>query len=224
LAPAAAWATRERNRFVQSSLFRLAADNLAHVGKIDDAVTMLAQSQKLLKRRAARNPRMLARSRFLTAATAGQRGRFDESETALTSALELQRGTSLGLFRLAMVDRLYQSGAFTDRIAAMLYDQLLADPTDADWSNDALEALALLTTDRRPSFENWFHAVLSRQDIQKAIEIGDQMRRHKFYSSLPLGGRMLSLRWLLAAPDELLDDDARLRRNDLRLDRQVFKS
>ena len=215
LAPAAAWATRERFRFLQSSLFRLAADNLAFAGQTDDATTMLAKAQKSLKRRAARNPRVLARTQFLTAATAAQRGRLDESDAALRSALELQRGTSLGLFRAAMVDRLYQSGTFTDRIAAMLYDKLLADPADGDWSNDALESLALLTTDRTLSFENWFQAVLSRQDTQKAIEIGDQMRRHKFYSSLPLGGRLLSLRWLLAAPAELLDDNARLRRNDL---------
>ena len=47
------------------------------------------------------------------------------------------------------------------RLMAMLYDTLLADPTDADWSNDSLEALTVLTTDRSPSFENLNETVFS---------------------------------------------------------------
>ncbi len=215
LAAAIGWANRERLAFAQSELYCLAADNLAHAGQTEAAAKMLAEARKSLKRRAARNPRTAARIQFLTAATEAQQRRFDQSEAALMSALELQRKSSIGLFRTAMVDQGYLSGTFTERIAAMLYDTLLADPMDADWSRDALESLALLTTDRTPSFENWFRAVLARQDTQKAIEIGDQMRRYMFYSSLPLGGRLLSFRWLLAAPDALLDDAARLRRTDL---------
>ena len=53
------------------------------------------------------------------------------------------------------------------------------------------------------------------QDRELAIEIADRARRHRFFSTLPLGGRLLALRWILEGPDELLDKQQTLQRQDL---------
>ncbi len=79
-----------------------------------------------------------------------------------------------------------------------------------------MEALAVLTTPHSPSYEHWFEAAMQRKEVQDtALEISDRARRHRFFSSLPLGGRLESLRWILEAPPEWLDRQALLQRQDL---------
>jgi len=58
---------------------------------------------------------------------------------------------------------------------------------------------------------------LRRKDHEAAIEIGDRMKRRRFFTSLPgpFGARLLSLRWVLEAPDESLDAQSQLHRDDL---------
>jgi tetratricopeptide (TPR) repeat protein len=215
LDPVVLWANRLRMRYVQSSCLMSAADCLLHLEKPADASKVLNKSQQVLPRRATLNERLKARYKYLAAQVSAQQNRRDESGAALQVALEAQRIASIGLFRSALTDKRFEEGSFTERVAALLYETLLADPTDADWQNDPLESFVLLTTDRNRSFENWFESALARDDAQKAIEIADRMRRREFYSSLPLGGRLLSLRWLLAGPDALLDADAKLKKQDI---------
>ena len=215
LLPVVQWGNRLRMRYLQSSCLMSTADNWVHLGIPDEAAQALRKSHQGLKRRATLNDRLKARYKFLSAQILAQQGKLDESGAALQSALEAQRSASIGLFRSDLVDDRFEEGSFTERVAALLYEQLLAEPIDTDWQYEPLESFVLLTSDRTRSFENWFQAVVSREDTQKAIEIADRMRRREFYSSLPLGGRLLSIRWLLAGPDELLDDAAKLKRQDL---------
>ena len=56
---------------------------------------------------------------------------------------------------------------------------------------------------------------LERKDHEAAVEIGDRMRRHRFFSSLAYGGRLASLRWVLEAADDVLDTPSKLQRQDL---------
>ena len=67
-------------------------------------------------------------------------------------------------------------------------------------------------------FEHWFATVV-QQDPQAAselaLEVADLNRRHRFLTSLPLGGRLMALRWVLESPTDSLTDQARLQRQDL---------
>ncbi len=217
LAGALPWINRQRTlgRFVQSSCFMTIADSLLHLENPDDAAKALSKAKQSIRRRAALNERLKARFRFLESQLAAQTGKRDTSRVTLTDALQSQRKTSIRLFQTAIVDRGYTDGVFSDRVAALLFERLLDDPTDIEWQNAPLETLTILTTNQRDSYENWFRAVLGRNDLQKAIEIADRMRRHEFYSSLSMGGRLLSLRWMVDGPDTLLGSDARLQRQDL---------
>ena len=217
LTAAIPWINRQRNlgRFVQSSCLMTLADSLVHLEKPVEAAEALKKAKQGIRRKAALNDRLKSRVRFLEAQIASQKGKVDLSKTALQDALESQRTTSIGLFRAALVDRRFEEGSFTDRVGAMLYELILADPQASDWQQNPLETFALLTTDRTRSFENWFQAVLAREDTQKAIEIADHMRRREFYSSLPMGGRLLSLRWMLDGPSAILDAETKINRQDL---------
>ncbi len=154
-------------RFVQSSCLMSTADSLSQLEKPEAATKALSKSQQLLSRRATLNDRLKARYQYLAAQISAQNGKRDESDAALRTAFEAQRTASIGLFRSGLVDERFEEGSFTERIAALLYEKLLADPTDADWQNDPLESFVLLTTDRTRSFENWFQSVLATRRHSK---------------------------------------------------------
>ena len=56
---------------------------------------------------------------------------------------------------------------------------------------------------------------MERKDHELAIEVADRARRHRYLSTLPLGGRLESLRWVLEGTKELLPQQALLQRQDL---------
>ena len=96
-----------------------------------------------------------------------------------------------------------------------IYQEVLRDPLPADWASDPMESLAVLVTPHPLPYEHWFKAALARKDPGPAIEISDRMKRHRFFTSLPYGGRLESLRWVLEAPDDVLDKASKLHRQDL---------
>lgn len=99
-----------------------------------------------------------------------------------------------------------------------LYEILLRDPQAADWTSDPLESLAYLSTPHPLAMEHWFEIAISRKEHEKALLIADRARRHRFFSSLALGGRLQALRWLLESPSGMvMDDEATLHRQDLLL-------
>ena len=74
----------------------------------------------------------------------------------------------------------------------------------------------MLTTPHDAPLEHWFEAVIKhtkQQDL--ALEITDRARRHRFYNTLPLGGRLTSLRWVLEGPLELLGENGLTQRQNL---------
>ena len=137
-------------------------------------------------------------------------------DTALAAAMTYQKQGSLWLFHISLVDGLYMSGDISDRVGPILYDLVLRDPTPADWATSPLESLSVLMTPHPFPYEHWFEAVLKRnKEPELALEIADRVRRHRFFSTLPLGGRLLALRWVLEGPKELLNEQALLERQDL---------
>lgn len=179
------------------------------------APAMLEQARRALGRRQMAAGLIGSRYQWLSAVINLHAGKIEAGNAALAQALKAQQRTSLWLFQLAMADRLAVSGAVTERVADELYGILLREPTRADWLAAPQETLAVWMTAQDAALEHWFELALQRNEPAKALEIADQLRRRQFLISLPLGGRMQALRWVLEAPDELLSDEAQLQRRDL---------
>jgi hypothetical protein len=125
----------------------------------------------------------------------------------------------LWLFHINLTEGYYGgSGGRTEgsRQALELYGNVLRDPQPNDWALEPMESLAVLMTPHLPAYEHWFEAAMQHKEMQDvAMEISDRARRHRFFASLPMGGRLESLRWILEAPAEWLDRQTALQRQDL---------
>ncbi len=227
---AATW-SKNRLRELNASLLLIGAENLAIRGQTAQAVGLLTDAATTIGRHVMGQCEIGSRLNYLTALTQYQRAEaasgdkgqplVSAGDAALTSALAWQKDGAKRLFQIGLADRLCESnseGRFGPRAALALYEQLLRDPTPADWMMRPLESLAVMATPHLAPFEHWFATVV-QQDPQAAselaIEVADLNRRHRFLTSLPLGGRLMALRWVLEAPTDSLSDQARLQRQDL---------
>jgi hypothetical protein len=210
------WASRNRMRHLQVTLLTLLAENYQALERPKDAADLLDAARPLMANRDMSRGRMAARINYLTAVNLYQLGKLPEGDAALNAALDFQKaGGSLWLFQVGIADKMYTGETVNARRAILLYDAVLRDPGTGDWLSDPLEAISKLSVPHPLVYEHWFNAAYEQRDFPGALEIADLLRRHRFLSTLPLGGRLLSLRWLLEAPDELLDQAARKQRLDL---------
>ncbi len=214
LAAATDWAQRE-SRWLEVSLLLAAAQNSSEINETGAAAAFVEQA----RRRAARSQILLgavgARMQYANALVNYQAGNLQAGDAAFSSLLAYQSKSSFRLFEIGLVDRLYTGGAVTDRIADGLYQRALREPGASDWAVDPVETLSVVLTPHLPALEHWFEASLERKEPQRAIEIADRIRRHRFYTTLPMGGRLLALRWVLEAPSETIGPEAVLQRQDL---------
>ncbi len=91
---------------------------------------------------------------------------------------------------------------------------MLRDPAPLDWTTDPLGTIADLSALNAAAFEHWFEAALAG-DSDLSLEVADRLRRRRFLSTLPLGGRLTALRWLLESPPGTLADRLKLQRQEL---------
>ena len=215
LAAAADWARREDYEALQASLLISAAENFAVLGNTDDAAASIREATQLMNRTDMPAGMLGARFQYTAALVAYQQGRVAQAGTALETAMAYQRNSSLRLFQINMVDTLFTSGGISERVAEELYTVVLREPTANDWVLDPLESLSVLLTPHPMPIERWFEVTLQRRKPELALEIADRLKRHRFYSTLPMGGRLLSLRWLVAAPETALSDSAVAQRRNL---------
>lgn len=221
LAPAAAWAQAKNWRQLRASLLLAAAEGLLAAGQTVQASAMLDEAQLTMARRAMGAGRLGAKLNYLRAVALFQQRRIEPGEQALAGALNWLRLGSHWLFHIAQVDAYFTapSPQLTARQAMDLYAHLLRDPEPMDWAVDPMEALAVLTVPHPEPLEHWFLAALQKADREEAVatamEISDRARRHRFFSSLALGGRLHALRWVLEAPAELLDKKTLVHRQEL---------
>lgn len=214
LAGATEWSRRE-SRWLEVSLLIAAAQNSAELNEPAAAVAFVEQA----RRRAARTGVLVgavgARMQYVTALINYQTGNLKAGGAAFASLLAYQTKSSFRLFEIGLVDRLYTGGVVTDRVADELYGQALREPGPTEWAVDPVETLSVVLTPHLPALEHWFEAALKRKEPERAIEIADRIRRHRFYTTLPMGGRLLALRWVLEAPPEAIGAKALLERQDL---------
>ena len=216
LTPALAWSRSHGSQQLHASLAILLADNLAALGETSAAVTALAEARGLLARSPMGSCDIGARMNVVAALTNYQARQVSAGDQALHAALTFQQTGSLWMFQIGLVDSTYLSGEIFDRVAALLYELVLRDPTPLDWAISPLEALTVMSRPHPVSYEHWFEATLKRgKEPELALEIADRTRRHRYLSSLPFGGRLLALRWVLEGPPELLNEQTLAQRQDL---------
>jgi tetratricopeptide (TPR) repeat protein len=219
LAPAIAWARAQGYRQLQASLLAAAAENMVVLGQTGEAANLLSSVRGVVARSDIMSSQGGARLNHVTAMvsyqSSGAAG-VAAGDQAMEAALAFMRSGSLWLFQIGVADSRYTSGTFSDRLGLVLYETLLRDPTPGDWATGPLESLAVLSTPHLGAIEHWFEAALkSTKDNELALEIADRARRHRYFSTLPLGGRLLALRWILDGPAEPLGQRGLLQRQDL---------
>jgi tetratricopeptide (TPR) repeat protein len=158
-----------------------------------------------------------ARLDYLNALVGYQQGNVPLGDGAILNALALERAGSLWLFQIALADDYIQRQLgphLGPHGAVALYDLLLRDPAPIDWASRPLETLAVMATPHSKVYEHWFETTL-QSGIEASLEVADRARRHHFFSTLPLGGRLLALRWVLEAPDGALDPQVLLQRQNI---------
>ncbi len=224
LSAAIAWAHSNNAagelNWLLTSLQTMAAENAMLIGQTKIADDMLTKARvgitsagpnqgMSVSKPGAQYQYVLAMSSYYQAQTAA-------GDQALAKLMEFQRNGSLRLFQIAYCDALKTAPSpIPARIAIDVYASLLRDPTTSDWTAEPREALSVLSIPHSVSYENWFEVALERKEIEKALEIADRCRRHRFLSAQPLGGRLLNLQWLLESPAESLDRAAVIQRQDL---------
>ncbi|HTU27180.1 MAG TPA: CHAT domain-containing protein [Pirellulales bacterium] len=216
LAQALNWSRSHGTQQLHASLALLSADNLAQLGETTAANAALADARGVISRGAMIAADIGARLNLVTALTSYQAKQMTAGDQALAAAMAYQQTGSLWMFQIGLVDSLYLSGEIYDRVALLLYELVLRDPTPFDWISNPLEALSVLSRPHPLSYEHWFDATLRRgKEPELSLEVADRARRHRYLSSLPYGGRLLALRWILEGPAELLNEQALAQRNDL---------
>ncbi len=217
LASALEWANRKRYRELRVSLMTLLAEQFSAAGKPKQAVALLAQAKTQLGVRGMKSSRVAVRLEYQIALANYKTNNRRVADSALLSSLAFQRTASHRLLQIAGADRLWDggNGRLTERMAKVLYGKVLAETTGTAWATDPLDALAVMTTPHARAMENWFEVALASKDHELAIRISELTRRHRFYNTLPLGGRLLTLRWLLEGPEDVLSQKSMLQRQSI---------
>jgi tetratricopeptide (TPR) repeat protein len=215
LEPALQWAKVNKLRELRASLLLEAAENYAVLGETRQAGLALDDARATIARRTMGASAIGARLSYLSALVAFQQRRTAEGNTALAAAMSYMRHGSLWLFYVAQADQWYVSGRATPRVAMDLFGEVLRDPLPGDWVADPMEAMASLVVPHPVPLEHWFEVAIDRKESQAAIEVAEQARRRRFFSSLEFGGRLESLRWILEAPVACLPKQAQLQRQDM---------
>jgi CHAT domain-containing protein len=213
LVPAAA--ASKRVPMVQTSILAALAEQLCSAGDLSDAASTIGQARGNLNRRDMALGAIGSRVNYQASRIALQSGDVRTGGSALATALTYQKGSSKRLFQIALADRLFTTGEVTERVADLLFTEVLREPLRTDWVLDPLDTLSIGLSAHPQPYEHWFELSLARKEQDKALNIGDRIRRHRYYATQPLGGRLLALRWVLEAPKEVLSDEALLQRQDL---------
>jgi tetratricopeptide (TPR) repeat protein len=208
------WARRDKIYRLHTSLAIRLAESLGEIGQTSQATAALALTDHNNARGPLSTSQLGGRARFVRALNLFQSGNFSGGTTELDAAIKTYRPCSLWIYRLALTDTLTAAGGIAERQADLLYASLLRDPNAADWQRDPLESITFLATDHLLPLERWFEVALARGDNERALEIAELTRRHRFFSQLPFGGRTLAFRWLIHAPAESLSGAAQQQRRD----------
>jgi tetratricopeptide (TPR) repeat protein len=215
LIPAITWADREGADALQATLLVELLKNQTELGLGDDAVNTLSLIRKLSSGNDLARTALTVPVNFGSAAVQYASGEIPEGDADLNQALQQWQRFSPRFFQLQLVDQAIKNRRVAPREADLAYTVLLREPTEGDWLNDPAEPICFSMTDHLASLQMWFDILLLERRMEPAFAVADQIRRHQFYSTVPLGGRLMTLRWLMEAPEELLGASSVKQRNEL---------
>jgi hypothetical protein len=224
LVAAIEWARKENKDTLQASLLTTAAMVAAESGDPKSAEKLLGDAKREMGRNEIKFTSIFTRWLYVEAMVNYLKNDRKRGDVAFEDFQEHAQDTSLWLFQIRVADNAVKAGAITERESETLYDNLLREPVDTDWKFRPEETMAFLTTPHYEPMERWFVVALSRKAEEKAIGIAELIRRQRFFSTLPMGGRLISLRWVLEAPVEALSDKAKLQKAALLLQYPEYKT
>jgi len=203
------WAGRENADKMQAALSVRMAECLSESGDAVASGNVLKEVNRMLSRRNSLGQTIIAsRARYLTALNSFLLGNNPQGLKQLQGAISHLGTRSKLQYRLRTADSVNSQGGLTEKQADALYTLTLQDPSDLQWKLDPMEAMAFLLTPHVDAMQRWFTVVVNRKRNVQALEIADAIRRHRFFSTLPMGGRLLSLRWMMHGDVTLLSQNA----------------
>ena len=182
------------------------------------AVSSLTLARTIIQRQRLNATEIGGRISYLDALTQYQLGNGAAAKASMASALGYMTRGSFKRFHLTLVEGLASKGrkAITPRNAELLYEYMLREPTDNDWRIQPMESFTMLLSKHNGSIERWFELLIDRREFDKAVRVAELLRRHRFYATLPFGGRALSLRWLVEGDINMLGRTGIAEQNRLR--------
>ena len=185
------WAARDRVRLTQLSLIQRLAECHAEAGNAAAARTTIALSNTADRSRNTLVGSVAnARLKYTSAVTSFTEGNFSVGLTDLAAALSQYQNGSLWLYRLRLASDLVTSGSVSELEADKLFESLLHDPTEAEWKFDPIEPMSFLATDHVTAMEAWFEILIRRRQFDRALQVSELIRRHRFYSTLSAWGQV----------------------------------
>ncbi len=208
LEPAVAWASREKANLLHASLLKQVADCYVEAGNAAAASNALELARKPMARNSLSQAVIGNRMQYLRAAISFLNGDSKQGLVDLANSLKKFQMGSRWVYQLGLANSLVAAGSVSERQADLIYQQLLRDPTATEWKIDPMETMAFLTSPHLEAMERWFEILIARRDFDLALDVSELLRRHRFFASLPLGGRMLAFRWMLHGPDRALSQES----------------
>ena len=213
-ADAIIWAKRNNLEETYATLLIRTAEGFANSGNIKEAEASLNRVQPVLRRNKIAGSRIGAEANYVAFVIAMIRGDIRAAGRALADSMQFEKQGSIRLFHVLLVDRSYQQGTIRDRIAMQLFAEVLGEPSAIVWRHEPLEAWSQLLIPQFVALEHWFNAAIKREKPLEAMEIADRVRTTRFFSTQPLGGRLLNLRWVMQADAAALPQTAMLQRQE----------
>ncbi|HKD35327.1 MAG TPA: hypothetical protein VKB78_00960, partial [Pirellulales bacterium] len=200
---------------LRASLLLLGAENEALLNQNAQAVGALTEARAAMGLHTmSKMGEIAARFHYLAALAYFQGGKVNLGEPEIEQSITLERDSSKWLFQIGVADRFVKEQGLGAHRALKLYETLLRDPLPIDWASRPMETIAVMSTPHIGVYEHWFENTLD-SGMELSLEVADRTRRHRFFTTMPLGGRLLSLRWTLEAPSDALDRQSQLQRQNL---------
>ncbi|MEO2008436.1 MAG: CHAT domain-containing protein [Pirellulaceae bacterium] len=144
-----------------------------------------------------------------------RQGRTREGNEVFARLMAHKRKSSLWLYQISLLDEMLSQGVISPRKGFDLYQRVLRVPNADDWLLRPTESLTVLLLPNFGSLERWFEIAVRLEKFEGAMMIADEIRRRRFFASLPFGGRLLGLRWILGASTAALDKNGLAERQSL---------
>ena len=199
LTDAIQWAKVENLDPLRASLLTQAAMIAAEGGAADQALDLLEQARRQMSRNDLRRSILILQTSYVRAMTQFLKLKTDAGLKELDKFYKAADQFSRWRYQVRLADELVLANAATDRESEKLYGSVLREPTDDDWLLEPVETMAFQTFSHFQAIERWFEIALNRKADERALSLSEYIRRQRFFSTLPLGGRIMGLRWTLEA-------------------------